>query len=327
MVEAEYYVRLEDKKVRCILCPRECVIAPKRLGFCRAKENRDGKLYAVLYGRIAALHIDPMEKKPLYHFYPGSNILSIGTLGCNLRCRFCQNWQMVEGLLPLEEVEPLELIRIAKKNGSVGIAYTYNEPLIWFEYVKESAKLAKENGLKNVLVTNGLINREPLEELLQFIDAMNIDLKSIRDSFYRDYCNGFLEPIKENIKIAAERCHVELTNLLIPGANDSDEDIRELIDFVSALRRDIPLHFSRYFPHYKLSTPPTPPGTLLKAYEMARKELYYVYLGNIYTERGSNTYCPQCNNLLISRVGYDISIRGLSKNSCSRCGRGIEIIL
>jgi pyruvate formate lyase activating enzyme len=327
MVEASYYISLDNKRVKCVLCPRECVIAPQKTGFCKAKENRDGKLYAILYGKIAALHLDPMEKKPLYHFYPGSNILSIGTLGCNLRCRFCQNWQMVDGLLPLDDLNPDELIRIAKRNNSVGIAYTYNEPLMWFEYIMDSAKIAKENGLKNVLVTNGLINKDPLNELLPLIDAMNIDLKSIRNNFYKDYCSGMLEPIKENIKTASSRCHVEITNLIIPGANDSDEDLNELIDFVSALGRDTPLHFSRYFPNYKLNFPPTPPKTLLKAYEMAKKRLNYVYLGNIYTEKGSNTYCPECNNLLIRRVGYDISVLGLNVNNCARCGKRIEITL
>lgn len=270
--------------------------------------------------------MDPIEKKPLYHFYPGRQILSLGAIGCNLSCQFCQNYHLVEGKVPLDNLTPEQAVRLAREDNSVGIAYTYNEPLIWFEYVLDTARIAREEGLKNVLVTNGLINPKPLEELLPFIDAMNIDLKSIRDEFYRRLCGGFRDPVLKNIERSNQACHIELTNLLITGTNDSTEEIRELIDYVASLDRDIPLHFSRYFPHYQLSMPSTPVDKLMEAYELAKEKLNYVYLGNLWSAEGGNTYCPKCKALLIQREGYSTRIIDLKGRRCQKCGGEVKIV-
>ncbi|PIZ83692.1 MAG: AmmeMemoRadiSam system radical SAM enzyme [Candidatus Omnitrophica bacterium CG_4_10_14_0_2_um_filter_44_9] len=269
--------------VRCFLCPRFCVINDNKIGFCGVRANKGGKLYAANYGRVASVALDPIEKKPLYHFHPGSFILSAGTLGCNLSCLFCQNWSISKEIqTPTEPMEPRSLVSRALKLNSFGIAYTYNEPFIWYEFVLETAKLAKASGLKNVLVTNGYVNPEPLAELLPYIDAMNIDLKSIRDGFYKKVCAGSVGPVLETISTSAKSCHVELTNLIIPTLNDTEEELTELVDWIyDNVGESVPLHFSRYFPCYKMNLSPTPLSTLKRAEEIARKKLKYVYLGNI----------------------------------------------
>jgi pyruvate formate lyase activating enzyme len=285
-------------------------------------------LRSLIYGRIAAIHLDPIEKKPLYHFYPGKMILSGGSIGCNLSCQFCQNWELVEGAkIDLQTVSPKALVEQARKSGSVGIAYTYNEPVIWFEFIMDTARLFHREGLKNVLVTNGYCNPDPWMEILPLIDAMNIDLKSIRDDFYRKNCFGSLDPVKRSIEEAVKYCHVEITNLLIPNQNDSPSDIGDLIDFVASLGKGIPLHFSRYHPCYHFQEPPTSPELLIRAYELARERLDYVYIGNLPSEKGQNTHCPQCGSRLIQRAGYRTEITGLSHNRCRKCGREIEVVV
>ncbi len=326
MKEAQYYQKEKDDRVRCLLCPQGCRLAPGEKGKCLVRRNQGGILYALTYGKVAAVQMDPIEKKPLYHFYPGRQILSLGAIGCNLSCQFCQNYHLVEGKVPLDNLSPEQAVRLAREDNSVGIAYTYNEPLIWFEYVLDSARIAREEGLKNVLVTNGLINPKPLEELLPFIDAMNIDLKSIRDEFYRRLCGGFRDPVLKSIERSNQACHIELTNLLITGTNDSTEEIKELIDYVASLDRDIPLHFSRYFPHYQLNVPSTPVDKLMEAYELAKEKLNYVYLGNLWSDEGANTYCPKCKALLIQREGYATRIVDLRGRSCQKCGGEIKIV-
>jgi len=255
---AKYWVKKEEGVVQCLLCPHQCTIKPGKEGICKNKKNIEGELYAHRYGEVSAIALDPIEKKPLYHFYPGSQILSIGTVGCNFQCKFCQNYHLVEATVPTEEVEIEELISSAKRHRSVGIAYTYNEPFISFEFVLDCAVRAREAGLKNVLVTNGYYNPEPFEELLPYIDAMNIDLKSLQDDFYRRLCGGRLEPVLKTIERAHQDCLVELTNLLVTDENDSDEDIQKLVDWIASLDPEIPLHFSRYHPMYKFTNPPTP---------------------------------------------------------------------
>lgn len=325
--EAKYYKKLSDNEVRCLLCPKLCRIKDGENGYCSIRKNISGTLYAIAYNSAAAIHMDPIEKKPLYHFYPGSEILSLGTVGCNQRCLFCQNWSLVEGEIPEPNITPEDAIESAKRLNSIGIAYTYNEPLIWFEFVLDTAKIAKREGLKNVLVTNGEINPHPLKELLPYIDAMNIDLKSINKEFYKNICDGNLNTVKKTIETSFRVCHIEVTNLLVTEKNDSDEDIKSLVDYVASLSKDIPLHFSRYFPQYKMDAPPTPIDKLFRAYEIGRKKLKYVYLGNVWSEEESNTYCPDCNNLLIKRAGYATKIMGLSGKKCSKCGNEINIIL
>jgi pyruvate formate lyase activating enzyme len=283
MKEALYYEKLPQGKVHCRLCPNECVIAGSKRGSCGVRINKKSVLYTEVYNKTTSVALDPIEKKPLYRYHPGKFILSLGTKGCNLHCGFCQNWRISQDLTaPVSGITSVEAVRKAKSLDSFGIAYTYNEPFIWYEFVLETAKLARENSLENVLVTNGYVNMPPLEEILPFIDAMNIDLKSIDEEFYRDVCRGKLAPVLEAIKRSVRSCHVELTNLIIPTLNDSEDSIARLVDWVcDNAGADVPLHFSRYFPCYKTDIPPTGIETLKMAERIARKKLKYVYLGNV----------------------------------------------
>jgi len=328
MKEALYYERLEGEKVHCLLCPQDCVIAGGKKGFCKVRLNIDGTLYSEIYNRVMATGMDPVEKKPLYHFHPGAPIYSMGTRGCNQHCDFCQNWHMLQPDALTGEMTARQAVEEAKAARSVGIAYTYNEPTIWFEFVLECSRLAREEGLANVLVTNGSINPEPFSELAPYIDAMNIDVKSMDPEFYRKICKSKRDPVLATCRAArAAGIHIELTNLVIPTLNDSDELFTELVDFVAGLGQDVPLHFSAYFPSYKMTIEPTPLTALLRAREIAREKLYYVYLGNVAVSDGSNTCCPQCGNLLIGRRGYGVSIKGIKGDKCDKCGRKVDIIL
>ncbi len=326
MKEASFYEPLADRRVACHLCPHECLIADGKRGICGVRENQDGMLIALTYERPASVQMDPIEKKPLYHFYPGSRILSLGSVGCNLSCGFCQNWSLVEGAVPGSILTPDEIPDIAKKQGSIGVAWTYNEPFIWYEYIADAGRRVKETGLVNVLVTNGYVNPEPLKGILGLIDAMNIDLKAIDDSFYRKNCKGRVDPVRETIRIADESCLVEVTNLIIPGQNDSTDAIRRLVDFIASVNPDIPLHFSRYFPHRSFPAPPTPEQTLTDAFEIARERLSYVYLGNVELDRGNDTFCPQCGTVLVSRRGYHTEVVGLIGNTCAGCNATLNFI-
>jgi len=283
MKEALYYEKLDNKRVHCHLCPNNCVISDGQKGACGVRINSNGTLFTEVYGKVTSIALDPIEKKPLYHFHPGEYILSLGTRGCNLHCDFCQNWHISQDLdAPTEKITSEEVIERAKALHSFGIAYTYNEPFIWYEFVLDTAKLARANGLKNVLVTNGFVNIEPLEEMLPYIDAMNIDLKAFEEDFYLKVCKGSLKPVLDTIKIAAKACHVELTNLIIPTLNDSESAVKSMADWIcSNLGPDIPLHLSGYYPCYKMTLPPTPIETLKKAERIAKERLKYVYIGNV----------------------------------------------
>lgn len=295
---AMYYEKLDNAMVRCRLCPHRCVLRPGHVGICGVRHNDGGTLIASSYGQITALALDPIEKKPLARFHPGSFILSAGSCGCNFRCHFCQNHTIsLSSVMDNDQasfhgrrpdsvyVSPDILVDKALElvpEGNIGIAYTYNEPLIGYEYVYDCSRLAHEKGLKNVVVTNGYISREPLQELLPFIDAFNIDLKSFRDAFYRKVCGGLSEPVKETIAAAAASCHVEVTTLIIPGLNDSDEEMEALAAWLASVSPDIPLHLSRFFPRYKmLDRPPTPPEKIYSLVDIAREHLKYVYTGNL----------------------------------------------
>lgn len=283
MKEALYYEKIGNSRVRCRLCPNECVISDGNAGCCGVRVNIGGILYSEVYNKTTGMSLDPIEKKPLYHYHPGEQILSLGTKGCNLHCLFCQNAHISQesGALT-QKITSAQVIDKARFNKSFGIAYTYNEPFIWYEFVIETARLARQNGLENVLVTNGYVNMEPLEEMLPFIDAMNIDIKSFDEDFYMKICAGRLKPILDVIKRSARSCHVELTNLIIPTLNDSEGCIRKMVDWIyNNLGVDTPLHLSRYFPCYKMDLPPTPIETLKRAERIAKKKLKYVYLGNI----------------------------------------------
>jgi pyruvate formate lyase activating enzyme len=326
MKEASYWKTTEGGKVQCLLCPHRCVIAPDHEGRCRNKKNQDGKLYAHRYGEASALARDPIEKKPLYHFFPGRTILSVGTTGCNLACDFCQNHHLVNGQAAAEEISPAQLVKAAQQQRSFGIAYTYNEPFISYEYVLDAARLAREAGLKNVLVTNGFYNPLPFAELLPFIDAMNIDLKSIRDNFYKKLCKAAVDPVKTTIAHASKHALVEVTNLIVTDENDSDADLQGLVDWIASLSPDIPLHFSAYRPMYKLDNPPTPMERLMRAYQIAAAKLNYVYLGNVHAEVGQDTLCPHCRALLVSRYGYQTKIEKLDGEKCGACGKAVNFV-
>lgn len=274
---------------RCSLCPHNCLIEDGSIGLCRARRCIDGKVTCANYGLITSLALDPIEKKPLRRFYPGSVIMSIGSFGCNLRCPFCQNCEISmagEGDVRTARMEPEEVIEKAqelKKNGNIGIAYTYNEPLVGYEFVKDCAGLAREKGLKNVIVTNGFLNPEPFDALLPLIDAMNIDLKGFTPRFYEMVGAGKngLDTVKQNIAAAAEKCHVEVTTLVIPGENDSDDEIRSLASFLSGIDKELPLHVTRFFPCYRMNDRgPTPVATVKRLAEVASEELNHVYVGN-----------------------------------------------
>lgn len=325
--EALYYRREGDDDVQCILCPHMCRIASSGYGKCGVRINKNGTLYSLNYCRVSSVAMDPIEKKPLYHFHPGKNILSAGTIGCNFKCPFCQNWTTSQGGGTTRSMRSNSLVDLALDNRSIGIAYTYNEPFIWYEYVLESAQLAREKGLVNVLVSNGFVNPDPLVDLLQYVDAMNIDLKSFEESFYAELCGGRLKPVINTIETASEEgCHVELTTLIIPDRNDDMEMIERMCEWIASINKEIPLHFSRYSPNYQMHVPATPMETLLEARNIALKYLDYVYLGNVYETEFSSTYCPECSSEIISRVGYNTKFVGFDDGKCAKCKTPIAIV-
>jgi pyruvate formate lyase activating enzyme len=331
MYQALYYQSLENKKVQCNLCPHNCVIQDSKTGICRQRKNIDGVLYSMNYGQVVSVNLDPMEKKPLYHFYPGEKILSIGTNGCNLSCQFCQNWSISQEDTQADKMTPDEIIKLASQYKTRFIAYTYNEPFIWYEYVLAVAKLATEKGLINVLVTNGYINQEPLRELLPYISAMNIDIKSIKGDFYRRLCKATLEPVLDVAKISREKkVHIEITNLVIPQENDTHDEFEELARWIADnLGKDTPLHLSAYFPSYRLNRPPTPIETLISAYNIAKKYLYFVYIGNVaIIKEGHDTVCYKCGNKLIERRGYEVTPAALltPDGCCKHCGSNNNLV-
>lgn len=332
MKEVFFYEKNEDGRTFCKLCPQLCKIKPGQRGFCRVRENREGVLIATNYGQCTAYGMDPIEKKPLYHFYPGSFILSLGTVGCNLRCGFCQNWGIAHGEPKSVYMSPERAVKAALdgREGAVsciGLAYTYSEPFMWYEYVYDTARLARENGLKNVLVTNGYVNEVPLREILPIIDAMNIDVKGFTEQYYKKTCAGRLEPILRTVEAASRECHVEITTLLVPGLNDSPEEIKSLAQWLSGLSRDIPLHFSRYFPNYKFDLDPTPLETMQMARDIALEYLDYVYIGNAPELDGGKTRCPRCSKVVIDRAGYRSGVAALEGKNCISCGHQINVIM
>jgi len=323
--EAKWYEKISEGRVECNLCPHNCKLNEEQTGVCGARENLNGKLITKIYGQASAMAIDPIEKKPLFHFYPDTDILSIGTVGCNLSCKFCQNHHIAHNhQAKTNFLTPEQIVAAAKKHDVIGVAYTYSEPIIWFEYLLETAKLVKEAGMKNVLVTNGVINSKPFNELLPYIDGFNIDLKAFTEKFYRNICQGYLEPVKKTIRLANKEALVEVTTLLIPGLNDSKEEIEDLVRWLAEIEPNIPLHFSRYFPKYELEIEITPIETLLKAKELAEEKLNFVYLGNVQDSKYRNTYCYQCGELLIERDWSKVKLN-LDEDLCPECGVKINI--
>jgi len=319
---------LEERDwIRCLLCPRYCSLPEGSRGFCYLRQNVQGQLVTHGYGMAVGLSADPIEKKPLYHFYPGSSILSFGTLGCNLGCKFCQNWHMSKVAGQLHErshYTPEKLVQLALDNGCVGMAYTYNEPIIFGEWVREVARKARSAGLKNVLVTNGYITSHAREDIFEYIDAANVDLKSMTNTFYRKLTLSQIEPVLETLRWLCNETDVwlEITTLLIPGENDSAQEIRRLTKFVAQeLNPHIPLHFSAFHPDFKLQhRPPTPATTLVNAYHIAREiGLEFVYLGNVFTETGQDTVCPTCGKVLIRRSGWRVEVEADFIGRCLSC--------
>ncbi|MEW6100749.1 MAG: AmmeMemoRadiSam system radical SAM enzyme [Candidatus Omnitrophota bacterium] len=329
--EALFYEKLDNNAVRCQLCPRQCFIPGGKRGFCGVRENRKGTLYSLVYAKPVAIHIDPIEKKPLFHFLPSTNAFSIATAGCNLRCKFCQNWEISQARpedVRYVYLEPEELVAKAKEAGAPTIAYTYTEPTIFYEYVLETAKLAKEGGLKNVMHSAGYINEEPLRKLAKYLDAANVDLKGFKEEYYAKVSEASLGPVLRSLKILKEEgVHLEITNLVLPGYNDDEETITRMCAWIKGnLGADTPLHFSRFFPMYKLlSLNPTPVATLEKARQIAKGlGLKHVYIGNVAGHAGEHTYCPKCNSLLIERKGYFVVQSNIENGSCKFCGEKIS---
>lgn len=280
MKEALFYKKIQNRKIQCTLCPNNCIIAEGTVGICGVRKNDKGKLLALNYGMVSSLALDPIEKKPLDFFMPGTHILSAGTYGCNFKCQFCQNWSISQQKPELEYISPSGLCEAAGNiKGNIGIAFTYNEPLIWYEYVYETCRLNKSLGMVNVLVTNGYINPEPLKQLLPFIDAMNIDLKSFKNTYYTDICKGQLEPVKQTIIESAKNCHVEITNLSVPGLNDSHEEMNEMCKWIKSIDSEIPLHIIPFRPLYKMKElPPQTSNHLLLLRQTAIKHLKNVVI-------------------------------------------------
>jgi pyruvate formate lyase activating enzyme len=326
--EAMFWEGGEGGRVHCLLCPNDCRIAEGETGACRVRQNIDGVLRTLNYERVSAVHMDPIEKKPLFHFHPGSEILSLGTVGCNLSCAFCQNWSISQGTAGTRRMSSEEAVALAlDKPSNIGIAYTYNEPFIWYEFMADTAPQIKEAGLHNVLVTNGYVSERPLRELLPYIDAMNVDIKAMGADFYRELCRGRPEPPRRTVEIAHEAgCLVEVTNLVIPNWNDDEAGIRALVDWVAGISKDIPLHFSRYHPDHKMTEPPTPADTLLRAQEIAREKLDYVYIGNVWGGAGENTLCPNCGETVIERQGFAVSQLRVHGGECDHCGAAVKVV-
>jgi len=317
----------DEGRIQCTLCPNNCLIAPGKFGACRVRTNSGGTLELPFYGRLSAVAIDPIEKKPLYHFHPGASILSVGFVGCSFHCPFCQNHHIAHDTsYPTEMVSPQQLIELCEQRGSFGVAYTYSEPIVHLEYVLDTAAAARQRGLKNVLVSNGYINPEPAEQLLDLMDAANIDFKSWNPAFYREEIGGKVEQIKRFIEQAYGRISLEVTTLVIPTKNDSLEEIESITGFLASLSPDIPYHLSAYYPQYRYSIPPTPASTLRELAEAARKHLNYVYLGNVGMEE-TNTLCPNCGSLLVRRRGYSVSVKGIADGKCRQCGAGTSVVL
>ena len=333
MKEALYYTKSENKNVQCNLCPHNCKIKEQQRGICGVRKNIDGTLYSENYGVITGLGIDPIEKKPLYHYHPGRNILSVGSIGCNLKCFFCQNWEISQATtddnLPTHTYDVDDIVNLAtKRKDNLGIAYTYNEPVIYYEFMLDVAKKIKEKGLKNVVVTNGFINPEPMQELMNYIDAFSIDLKGFTNEFYRKYTSSSFDPIKETLKqIRKNDKFLEVINLVIPTLNDDAGEFEEMMKWMrDNLGENTVLHISRYFPSYKSTIEATPSSKLKEFYNLASRYLNYVYVGNIMLDEGSDTYCHLCGALLVERKGYSTRTPGLDEEGkCVHCGNHVFI--
>jgi len=327
---SSYFTQLEGKKIRCELCPHQCEVAPGERGHCNVRENIDGKYYSLVYGNPCAVHADPIEKKPFFHVLPATGSFSIATAGCNLNCKFCQNWEISQAR-PDDthnyDLPPEKVVEYAVKYKCHSIASTYVEPTIFFEYMTDIGRLARKQGILNVMHSSGYISHAPLEELCDHLDAACIDLKGFTEEYYKNMVGGSLKPVLETLKYLKKRgIHTEIVNLMVPGYNDNMEHVRQMCQWIKKeLGSDVPLHFSRFHPQYKLkSLPPTPVGTLDQARNTALTEgLQFVYVGNVPGHEGEHTYCPKCKKIIIQRIGYQIESLHLKDGLCEYCGEAI----
>ncbi len=328
--EAMHYKKLEEAKVECEICPRGCKVAPKERGYCGVRENFGGEYKTLVYGRACSANVDPIEKKPLFHFLPGARALSIATAGCNVECKFCQNWEISQ-FRPEQvdnmDLQPATLVAKARENSIESIAFTYSEPVVFYEYMYDTAKLAKEKDVKTVMISNGYIKEKPMADLCEHLSAVKIDLKAFTEKFYADICSGKLQPVLDTLKLLhKKKMWYEIVVLIIPTLNDSESEITQMCAWVhKELGPDVPIHFSRFHPTYKIKNlPPTPVSTLTRAREIGMKAgLNYVYVGNVPGHEGENTHCPRCKKTIVRRIGFGIIEMDIKGGKCRNCGRPI----
>jgi len=331
--EASFWKKIEEKKVQCSLCSHCCKIDDNKIGICGVRKNENGKLFTLVYGSCSSVAADPIEKKPLYHFHPGTNAFSIGTVGCNFKCSHCQNYSIstADPQFPYtQELTPDQIVERAKQYDCQGIAYTYNEPTIWHEFCFDSAKLANKAGLYNVYVSNGYISEDPLREISPYLDAINVDVKAFNEDFYRTICKAHLEPVLKTCELMKELdIHLELTYLVIPNYNDSIDEVRDFCSWIiEKLGSSTPVHFSRFHPDHKMTDiPRTSMETLLRMYDIAKEVgVLYPYLGNVPYGDYENTVCPKCGSVCVERKGHSINIDGFIDGKCMKCGNVLPII-
>ncbi len=330
-VEAMYYRKLEGTQIECELCPRHCLVTDLERGFCGVRENQDGNYYTLVHSRACAMNIDPIEKKPLYHFHPGTAAFSIATAGCNVNCKFCQNWDISQ-VRPEQvanvELSPEEITQICRQRSVPTIAFTYSEPVVFYEYMYDTCKESRKYGIRNAMITGGYIEKEPLLKIMPVLDAIKVDLKAFSEDYYRDIVNGELQPVLDALKIMHDHgIWLELVYLVVPTLNDSDREFTELCNWiVSNLGDSVPIHFTRFHPTYLLKNlPPTPVSSLERAYDVAKKAgLKYPYVGNVPGHEGEKTYCPACGNVVIDRSGFRIRSINLKDGCCTSCAHKID---
>jgi pyruvate formate lyase activating enzyme len=326
---ARFYERFPDDAVSCRLCPHGCFLRNGGIGVCGARKNRNGTLQALTYGEVTGAAVDPVEKKPLYHFHPGARIYSVGAWGCNMKCVFCQNSAISQEESPTVPLTPAEVARNGMADGSIGVAHTYNEPLVAMEYVIDCCREVRRLKGKNVIVTNGFVNRAPLEELLPWVDAFNIDVKAFNNDFYKRMCGAKLEPVLDTVQFLAGKVHMELTTLLIPEANDAIPELEDLAEWISdACGRFVPCHLTAYHPSYRYNGAATTDAVLKNARYIFRKKLQYVYLGNVTIPGASDTQCMNCGRTVVKRAVFDADASGMNPDgSCAHCGAANNFVV
>ncbi len=328
--EAMFYKKLQDREIECQLCPRKCQVGDKERGYCGARENRGGSYYTLVYGNPCSANIDPVEKKPFFHYMPGTLAFSIATAGCNLNCKFCQNWQISQ-FRPEQvkslKMSPSDIVSTALQYECSTIAYTYSEPTVFYEYMKDCAITGKSKNIRSLLISAGYIESQPLQELLPYLAAVKIDLKSFSEKYYSDICNGELKPVLETLKtLKKSNIWFEIVYLMVPTLNDNPDEVKNMCQWIiDDLGPDVPIHFTRFHPEYLLTNlPSTPVESLETAYDIAKaKGINYPYVGNVYGHKGENTFCPKCDSLLISRQGFQVQIKSLVNGHCAKCGMAI----